>query len=162
MSGRAGWWAAGSWLTFWLTFWQIWFSHKVFNLRSSNFTHGFFRVSAFMWCHVRFSWLPIFWWKMHFLEIFLYLFFHKFLCIFHNSKTILWQKWDLIWEYLTRDYSSYLLYSDRSAAIYGNTYTCFLCLPYLLKCCLIEEYLTHDFLVYPICCYKNAAINMNT
>ena len=28
--------------------------------------------------------------KMHFFEIgiFLYLFFHKFLCVFHNSKTI--------------------------------------------------------------------------
>ena len=29
-------------------FWQIQISRKVFNLRSSNFTHGFFRVSAFM------------------------------------------------------------------------------------------------------------------
>ena len=49
MSGLAGGGrAVRSWLTFRLTFLQIRFSHKVFNLRSSNFTHGFFRVSAFM------------------------------------------------------------------------------------------------------------------
>ena len=43
--GRAG----GTYLVnIWLTFWQIQFSHKAFNLRASNFTHGFFRVSDFM------------------------------------------------------------------------------------------------------------------
>ena len=37
-----------------------------------------------------FQWVPNFLVKMHFLEmgIFLYLFFHKFMYIFHNSKTI--------------------------------------------------------------------------
>ena len=44
LSGRA----ARSWLTFWLPFLQIAFSRKVFNLRASNSTHGFFRVSAFI------------------------------------------------------------------------------------------------------------------
>ena len=74
LSGRT----ARSWLTFWLTFLQIEFFRKVFNLCASNFTHGFFRVSAFMWCHVLFSWFPIFGWKMHFLEIgIFYIFFSQ-------------------------------------------------------------------------------------
>ena len=38
--------AAHSWLTFCLTFLQIQFSYKVFNLRSSTFTHGILKVSA--------------------------------------------------------------------------------------------------------------------
>ena len=40
--------AARSWLTFWTTFLQILFSRNVFNFCASNFTYGFFRVSAFM------------------------------------------------------------------------------------------------------------------
>ena len=81
--------AAHSWLTFWLTFLQIRFSRKEINLRASNFTHGFLRVSAFIWCHVLFSWFPIFGWKMHFLEIgiFFFFFFTNF-CIY--SKVFGW------------------------------------------------------------------------
>ena len=47
-----------------------------------------------------FQLVPNFLVKMHFLEvgIFLYYFFHKFLCIFHNSKTI-----QGIWMDLNRD-----------------------------------------------------------
>ena len=95
---------AHSWLRFRLTFWQIRFSRKVFNLRSSNFTNAFFRVSQQLSCGAMFFSVGsqffvkcIFWRKV----FFLYLFFTNFcvtIIIFHNSKTI-----QGIWMDLYRD-----------------------------------------------------------
>ena len=91
LSGRAGGGrAALSWLTFWLIFLQIRFSRKVFNLRASNFIHGF--SGSLRSCDAKiFSFGSQLFGENAFFGdryFYIYFFFHKFLCIFHNSKTI--------------------------------------------------------------------------
>ena len=75
-----------SWLTFWLTFLLAKYSTFVLQISHMVSSESLLSCDA-MFFSVGSKFFGV---KMHFLEIgfFLYLFFHKFLCIFHNSKTI--------------------------------------------------------------------------
>ena len=73
--------AAPSRFTFWLTVLQIRFSRKVVNLRASNFTHAFFRVSAFvMPCSLQL--VSNFWVINAFLEIGIFFFFFSQISVY--------------------------------------------------------------------------------
>ena len=83
-----------------VNFLQIPFSRKAFNLRASNFTHVF--LGSLLSCDAMFFSVgfQFFGEKNAFFgdRYFFIFFFHKFLCIFHNSKFI-----QGIWKDLNRD-----------------------------------------------------------